>query len=232
MKADGKGNVKGGGPELGMNLVDIAEWIVRIPVLLFAITIHEYAHGKAAYSLGDPTAKLAGRLTLNPISHIDPLGAIALFLFNFGWAKPVPVNSGYFQNPRKDNILVSLSGPISNLAAAFVAGLFIRYFLLPWELYMKLLVYVILMNVGLGLFNLIPIPPLDGSHILENILPYRAAMRYNDLRRYGPLILVGIILLDRFADARILSTILVTPMIWTAHLLAGDNLFQVLRFLH
>jgi Zn-dependent protease len=214
-----------------MNLHDLAEWIVRVPVLLFAITIHEYSHGKAAYSLGDPTAKLAGRLTLNPIPHIDLMGAIALFLFNFGWAKPVPVDSGYFKNPRKDNILVSLSGPVSNLAAAFLAGLFIRYFLLPWDLYLKVAVYMILMNVGLGLFNLLPIPPLDGSHILENILPARAAMKYHEFRRYGPLILIGIILLDRFAHARVLSTILITPMIWVAHLFAGDNLFQVLRYL-
>lgn len=215
-----------------MNLPDIAEWIVRIPVLLFAVTVHEYSHGRAAYSLGDPTAKMAGRLTLNPIPHIDPIGAISLFLFNFGWAKPVPINSGYFQNPRKDNVLVSISGPISNLAAAFVAGLFIRYFPLPWELYLKVLVYMILMNVGLGLFNLIPVPPLDGSHILENLLPTRAALRYSELRRYGPLILIGIILLDRFAHAGILNAVLLTPMIWVAHLFAGDNLFGVLRFLN
>ena len=80
--------------------IDIAEWIVRIPVLLFAVTIHEYAHGKAALSLGDPTAKAAGRLSLNPLIHIDPLGAVCLFLFNFGWAKPVPVNPRYFRNIR------------------------------------------------------------------------------------------------------------------------------------
>lgn len=214
-----------------MNFPDISEWIVRIPVLLFAITIHEYSHGKAAYSLGDPTAKLMGRLTLNPIPHIDPFGAIALFLFNFGWAKPVPVNSAYFKNPRRDNVLMALSGPISNLAAAFLAGIFIRYFLLPWELYLKVLVYMILMNMGLGLFNLIPIPPLDGSHVLENILPRHAAIRYGELRRYGPLLLIAVILLDRFAHAGILSTILLTPMIRIAHLFAGDNLFIILRYL-
>jgi Zn-dependent protease len=114
--------------------LDIAEWVVKIPVLLFAITIHEYAHGKAALSLGDPTARNAGRLTLNPLSHIDPMGAICLFLFNFGWAKPVPVNARFFKNIRNDTILMALSGPIANVAAAFVAGLFIRYLMLPWEL--------------------------------------------------------------------------------------------------
>jgi len=104
----------------------ITEWIVRIPVLLFAITIHEYGHGKASLSLGDPTAKEHGRLTLNPLSHLDPLGAICLFLFNFGWAKPVPVDPRYYQNPRRDIILMSLSGPVANLAAALVAGIFVR----------------------------------------------------------------------------------------------------------
>ncbi|MBN1103266.1 MAG: site-2 protease family protein [Deltaproteobacteria bacterium] len=213
-----------------MNL-DITEWIVKIPVLLFAITIHEYAHGKAAYSLGDPTAKLSGRLTLNPISHIDPLGAISLFLFNFGWAKPVPVNTSYFQNTRKDIILMALSGPVANIAAAFVTGIFIRYFLLPWELYVRVLLYMILMNLGLGLFNLIPIPPLDGSHVLENLLPPRAAAGYWRLKRYGPILLLGIILLDNFAHTGIVQRILLTPLITLAHLFAGDNLLKMIRFL-
>ena len=119
---------------------NISEWIIKIPVLLFAITIHEYAHGKAALSLGDPTAKLAGRLSLNPISHIDPVGAICLFLFHFGWAKPVPVDIRFFKNTSRDIILMSLSGPMANIAAAFVTGLFIRYFLMPPDIYLKVLI--------------------------------------------------------------------------------------------
>jgi len=212
--------------------VNIVEWIVKIPVLLFAITIHEYGHGKAALSLGDPTAKEQGRLTLNPLSHLDPIGAICLFLFNFGWAKPVPVDTRYFQNPRRDIILMSMSGPVSNLAAALIAGLFIRYFLLPWEIYQKVLIYLILMNVGLGLFNLIPIPPLDGSHILENLLPNRASMVYRKFRRYGAFILIGVVLLDNFAHTGILNRVLVYPMIYVSHLFGGDNLFRMLRLLH
>jgi len=212
--------------------VNIVEWIVKIPVLLFAITIHEYGHGKAALSLGDPTAKEQGRLTLNPLSHLDPMGAICLFLFNFGWAKPVPVDTRYFRNPRRDIILMSMSGPVSNLAAAMIAGLFIRYFLLPWEIYQKVLIYLILMNVGLGLFNLIPIPPLDGSHILENLLPNRASMVYRKFRRYGAFILIGVVLLDNFAHTGILNRVLVYPMIYVSHLFGGDNLFRMLRLLH
>lgn len=208
--------------------INIAEWIIRIPVLLFAITIHEYAHGRMALFLGDPTAKSAGRLSLNPISHIDPFGAICLFLFNFGWAKPVPVDFRYFSNIKRDTVLVSVSGPLANIAAALVTGLFIRYFFVGWEIYIKVLTYMLLMNIGLGIFNLLPIPPLDGSHILENILPTSASYKYRKFRRYGPLVLIGIIMLDNFARTRILSRILIYPMLKLAHLFAGDNLLRLL----
>lgn len=210
---------------------NIAEWIIRIPVLLFAITIHEYAHGRAALSLGDPTAKNAGRLSFNPISHIDPFGAICLFLFNFGWAKPVPVDVRYFKNIKRDTVLMSISGPLSNIAAAFVTGMLIRYFLVGWEIYIKVLIYMILMNTGLGLFNLLPIPPLDGSHVLENVLPTSASEKYREFSRYGPMVLIGIILLDNFAGTGILSRILFSPMIHLAHLFAGDNLLKLLGLL-
>ena len=143
--------------------INIADLIIKIPVLLFAITIHEYAHGKAAYSRGDPTAKNAGRLTLNPFSHLDPLGAICLFLFHFGWAKPVPIHPGYFQNYRRDTILISLSGPIANIAAAFVAGLFFRYLPLRFDIYTLLLIYLVIMNIGLGIFNLLPDADVRGQ---------------------------------------------------------------------
>jgi len=208
---------------------DIAEWIIRIPVLLFAITIHEYSHGKAALSLGDPTAKIAGRLTLNPISHIDPLGAICLFLFHFGWAKPVPIDVRYFKNTRRDIVLMALSGPIANIAAAFVTGLFIRFFLLPYEVYLKFLTYMILMNTGLGLFNLLPIPPLDGSHVMENILPPNASEIYRQMRRHAPFILIGILMLDRFLHIGIFGKILGYPIFYIAHLFGGDNFFRLLN---
>ncbi|OPX39007.1 MAG: hypothetical protein B1H11_03855 [Desulfobacteraceae bacterium 4484_190.1] len=210
---------------------DIAEWIIKIPVLLFSITIHEYAHGRAALWLGDPTAKSMGRLSFNPITHIDPLGAICLFLFNFGWAKPVPINTAYFKNTRKDTIIMAFCGPLANLAAAFIAGILIRYLLLPREIYLKVLTYLILMNLGLGLFNLLPLPPLDGSHILENVLPARASQRYREIGRYGPFILIGIILLDKFAHTGIISRLLIYPMFYLAHLFAGDNFIRLLHLL-
>jgi Zn-dependent protease len=212
-------------------MFDITQWIVRIPVLLFAITIHEYAHGRAALRLGDPTAKYMGRLSLNPLPHIDPFGAICLFLFNFGWAKPVPVNPRYFRNIRRDTVIMSLWGPLANITAAFLAGIVIRYLLFPWELYLKTLLYLILMNLGLGLFNLLPIPPLDGSHILENLLPPSAAQKYREFGRYGPIVLIGIIMLDNFAHTGIIGRILIGPMFHLAHLFAGDNLFRLLPLL-
>lgn len=211
--------------------VDITQWIIKIPVLLFAITIHEYAHGRAALALGDPTAKRMGRLSFNPLSHLDILGAICLFLFNFGWAKPVPVDSRYFKNMRRDVIIMALAGPAANLGAAFIAGLLIRFFMLPLEIYLQMLLWLILLNIGLGLFNLLPLPPLDGSHVLENLLPPGAAQKYHEYGRYGPFILIGIVLLDNFAHTGIIGRILIGPMFYLAHLLAGDNLFYLLPLL-
>lgn len=200
------------------------DWIIKIPVLLFAITIHEYAHGRSASFLGDPTAKYSGRLSFNPIHHIDPLGALCLFLFNFGWARPVPINPANFKKIRRDVTIVSLSGPVSNLIVGMIAGLFIRYLLFPSEIYIKILLYMLLMNVGLGLFNLIPIPPLDGSHVLENILPYNLSNIYRQSMRYGPLILMGIIFMDYFMHAGIVYKLLGYPILYLCSLFAGKNL--------
>lgn len=212
-------------------LSDIAQWIVKIPVLLFAVTIHEYAHGRAALWLGDPTAKNMGRLSLNPLPHIDPLGAICLFLFHFGWAKPVPVNPRYFKNLRRDVICMSLAGPVANLSAAFLAGLLLRFFFMPVQIYVEALLWLLLMNIGLGLFNLLPLPPLDGSHVLENLLSPPAALKYREFARYGPFILLTVIMLDNFAHTGILARILVGPMFHLAHLFAGDNFFRLLPLL-
>ncbi len=202
---------------------DLVQWVIKIPVLLFAITIHEYAHGRAALWFGDPTAKLSGRLSLNPLPHIDPFGAICLFLFNFGWAKPVPVNPRYFKNMRRDIIIMSLCGPLANISAAFLAGMLIRYLLLPWEVYQITLIYLLFMNIGLGLFNLLPIPPLDGSHVLENALPLNAAQKYREFRRYGPILILAIVMLDNFAHTGIINRVLIGPMKYLAHLFSGIN---------
>jgi len=207
---------------------NVSEWIIRIAVLLFAITIHEYAHGRAALALGDPTAKNAGRLTLNPITHIDPLGAICLIFFNFGWAKPVPVDTRYFQDMRRDTVLMALAGPISNITAAFITGLFLRFYLLQSAVYQIVLIYMLIMNIGLGLFNLLPIPPLDGSHVLENILPPSASWKFHQIRSYAPFILIGILILDNFLKLNIVSRILIYPIFKIAHLFGGDNFYRLI----
>ncbi len=178
---------------------NIQELILLMVPVLFSITVHEVSHGYAAYRMGDPTAKAAGRLTLNPVKHIDVIGLLVLFLTRMiGWAKPVPVNPAYFRNPRKGMMWVSVAGPISNLALACVfavvykmsAGFLSSSYLYPLVFMMELMIGI---NVGLAIFNLIPIPPLDGSHILEGLLPADMARAYSAIAPYGFVILLVLI---------------------------------------
>ena len=175
--------------------------ILALPVLL-AITLHELAHGYTAYLLGAPTAKNAGRLTLNPIKHLDPIGTIALFLIKIGWAKPVPINAAYFSNLRRDLILVSIAGPAVNfvLAAVFALLFHLLYAALSTAAgsaalpVLEPLLYMcqagVLINIGLGTFNLLPVPPLDGSNILAGLLPPKWARAFLQNSTYGIVILV------------------------------------------
>lgn len=170
--------------------------LIKIPPLLLAVTVHELAHGLVADRLGDPTARLQGRLTLNPIPHIDPLGALAFIIAGFGWAKPVPVNAYNLRHPVRDMALVAAAGPVSNFVLAF-AGLLAFRLLPPIEAMPFLLVpikqmirFVFLFNVGLGVFNLIPLPPLDGGHFLPYFLPRASWGALHKLEHYGPIILI------------------------------------------
>ncbi|MFH1824800.1 MAG: site-2 protease family protein [Candidatus Firestonebacteria bacterium] len=154
--------------------------VIRIMVILLALTIHEFAHGFVAFLKGDHTAKDAGRLTLNPISHLDVLGALMLMFGPFGWAKPVPINPYNFKNPRADIFFVAIAGPASNLFLAFICGIMVRM-INPYilkESILMIFAYLLIINCGLGIFNLLPLPPLDGSRVLASLLPAKYAFKF------------------------------------------------------
>lgn len=174
---------------------NISDILQNLIVMFTAITVHEYAHGWVAYKLGDPTAKNMGRLTLNPLAHLDPLGALMMIFCRFGWANPVPVNPYYFDDPKRDMVLVSVAGPLSNIVFAFIVATIypLMYAFLPLSVTMyltPLLITCIMMNINFAVFNLIPFPPLDGSKILFSVLPndlYNKLLMYE---RYGTIVLI------------------------------------------
>jgi len=179
--------------------LDLITFLLRIPAVLWAISFHEFCHGLAARLVGDPTAERHGRLTLNPLAHFDIVGTLMLLIVGFGWAKPVPINTRYFRNPRRDIVIVSLAGAAGNILTAVVFVLLYRFFgahifsLLGRP---GLIVFqqMIFLNIGLAAFNLIPIPPLDGSKVLYAFLPFSGLKYYYWLERYGMYILIGLLL--------------------------------------
>ncbi|PLY02915.1 MAG: site-2 protease family protein [Desulfuromonas sp.] len=216
--------------------------IMLVPALL-AIMLHEVSHGYVAERFGDPTARLLGRLTLNPFKHLDPIGTIAVFIFGFGWARPVPVNSGNFRRPRRDMIWVALAGPTTNLLLAILSALLLRGFgwlegsgigassvfvqiATPAKMMAAFSLYI---NALLTVFNLIPLPPLDGGRVVMGIVPERQAALMSRLEPFG---FVLIVLLVFFTDiwALVLSPIINTVVA----LLAGrefDQVIQAMQFL-
>jgi Zn-dependent protease len=195
-------------------MFDFQSIILSAPAILFGLTIHEFSHGYVAWRLGDPTAKMMGRLTLNPLKHIDPIGTIALFLFRFGWAKPVPIDPRNFRHPTRDMAISSLAGPAANLLTAAVAGLILRM-LIAFHVggfVATLISYFVLFNLILCFFNLIPIPPLDGSRLLYHLLPPNLAAGYARLERYGFIILIAIILAGNLTGVSLLS-LYITPLL-------------------
>ncbi len=182
----------------------LLRYTIMIPPLLLSLTLHEYAHGWVAWRLGDPTAKQLGRLTLNPISHLDPIGTIAFILLNFGWAKPVPVNPRHFRNPIQGMCWVAAAGPAANLILAILSALLYKT-LLPLLIteathtvitktvaipLLGMLHASVWINLVLFVFNLLPVPPLDGSRIVAGILPPAMAQRWVQIERYGFIVIL------------------------------------------
>ncbi|PKN07885.1 MAG: site-2 protease family protein [Deltaproteobacteria bacterium HGW-Deltaproteobacteria-8] len=214
-------------------LESLSDQIVRVSILavplLLGLTCHELAHGLVALSLGDPTAKLAGRLTMNPLKHLDPMGAIAFILANIGWAKPVPVNPMYFKHPMRDMMLVSLAGPGANfLLALLSAGLF--HLLLPVAIARPEMIAVlqplvlicqagVIVNLMLAFFNLLPVPPLDGSNILAWFLPDPLAYKFLALGRYGFMLLLGLLIVSQLLGVSLLGSLIFPPVGFVSALL-------------
>lgn len=206
-----------------------ADYLVLVPSLLVAITVHEFAHAWVAYRNGDPTAARLGRLSLNPLVHLDPLGTLGIVLVGFGWGKPVPVDRSLLRHPRAD-LWVSAAGPLTNLALAFLAGTLVR---LPpvWEGLSALglaagaaniVLVVVQLNIMLAVFNLLPVGPLDGSHVVENLLPSSAAPQFRRFNAsYGSLLLMGLILSGYVLPVSPLSLLLGPPIAFFRHLFLG-----------
>ena len=198
--------------------MDFMQLLLLAPPILLALTFHEFAHAYVANRFGDDTAKLSGRLTMNPLAHLDPLGTIMIFLVHFGWAKPVPVNLNNLNNPKQGMLWISAAGPLSNILLALISGLLLRFFatmnISPQpnsitEIFIIMVVWSLRINLALAIFNILPIAPLDGSKILYGLLPDRFAKHIHLLERYGPILLIGLIISSYITGVSILG-----QMIW------------------
>ena len=192
-----------------MNIIDSGffYWIIfAIPSIVIASTFHEYAHAWTATKLGDLTSKVNGRLTLNPLKHIDPLGALCMILFKFGWSKPVPINEYNFENRTRDTALVSFAGPISNILLLFAISL-LNSIIKPTGNFYVFFVTFAMVNIVLAIFNLLPIPPLDGHKIVRAFLPQKARFYWENLERFQIPFLI-ILLIPIFPFGSIISLLI------------------------
>lgn len=204
----------------GLDPVDL---MIRVPVVLLALTVHEFSHAYFALRMGDPTAYRMGRVSLNPLRHLEPLGTICLLFAPIGWAKPVPINSMNFHDRRKGIILSTAAGPLSNVAQAVVFALLLRGLLhsngvladaraddFLRAAYMMCSVGIVI-NVGLAVFNCIPLYPLDGFHIVGQLMPPASQQRFMETARFGPMAILGLILAEHFTEVDLLTRLIWRP---------------------
>ncbi|MBL7024862.1 MAG: site-2 protease family protein [Candidatus Marinimicrobia bacterium] len=211
--------------------MDIYSLLLAVPAILIALTFHEFAHGYVAYRFGDPTAKNHGRLTLNPLAHLDPMGTIMIFLIHFGWAKPVPVDPRYLGNPKRDMMWIAAAGPLMNMVLALISGIVIRIFIgvglassqsgETAQIVFQMLYYSLYINLALAFFNLLPIPPLDGSKILAGVLPHRYAPTLYLIESRGPMVLFGIIMFGWITGFHVLGVVIGPFINVFSHLFSG-----------
>ena len=205
--------------------------ILMTPVILFSLTVHEYSHGKMALLLGDDTAKRLGRLSFNPLRHLDILGVLFFYFVGFGWAKPVPVDPRNFVSPRRDMMYVAIAGPLSNIALAVGCSFFIRLISPEFSYLFVILAYGIWINVALAIFNMLPMYPLDGSSVLKGMVSQKIAERMTHLDRFGAFLILGVFLLDHFAHTGILGTILMLPINYSVLFLSQETFPMIIEVL-
>jgi Zn-dependent protease len=194
-----------------MILGDPRTLVYRIVAILIAVTVHEFAHAWTASRLGDPTPRMRGRLSLNPLVHLDLLGSFLLLVVGFGWAKPVEVNPRYFADWRKGMLVVAAAGPVSNILALFAVGLLWKLGVVEASPVLAQLVFsIVSINAVLAVFNMLPVPPLDGSRILSGLLPPAQALAYERLAPYGPLVLLVLLVLP----IDLIGSFLRPPVTW------------------
>lgn len=203
--------------------MDIKELIYLIPAILIAVSLHEFAHGYVSYKLGDPTPKATGRLSLNPLAHLDPMGTICLLFFHFGWAKPVQVNPYYYKDKKRGMALVGLAGPMMNFLIALICAFAIEVILKVTGGYggdvimfiFKLFNYTYIINIGLGVFNLIPFPPLDGAKIIGALLPEEKYFKFMKHERYGQLIIFALLMFNFLDGPLMIARRGIDKIIWS-----------------
>ncbi|HBP10951.1 MAG TPA: site-2 protease family protein [Nitrospina sp.] len=201
------------------------------PVILFSLTVHEYSHGRMALRLGDDTAQRLGRLSFNPLRHLDILGVLFFYFVGFGWAKPVPVDPRNFEHPRRDMMYVAIAGPLSNIALAVCCSFFIRLISPEFSYLFVILAYGIWINVALAIFNMLPMYPLDGSSVLKGMVSQKIAEGMTNLDRFGAFLILGVFLLDHFAHTGILATILMLPINYSVLFLSQETFPMIIEVL-